>query len=129
MSGAIGDVRKGSSKARRALESNLKIEWVEPLGNGDEPCYQYAYARDIAAVRRRQEPRYESDEAALEDFMVIYWADIQESYTQMTLSQIAARESIRELIKYPNSAIWDVEQFPTLEEAILHFLKTKGEVK
>lgn len=112
---------KGSARARQALEANLLIEWVDPLGDGAEPCFHQAHARDIAATRRRQEPRYESDEAAVEDFMVVYWANIQEKFNQMTLPQIAAREEMRALINYP--AMWDTEAFPSLDEAVVAILK------
>lgn len=50
------------------------IEWVEPLGNGSEPVFLRARASDIAKVRRRQEPRYESDERAIDDFLVVNFA-------------------------------------------------------
>lgn len=126
MDGVKEGIRKGSSKARRALEANLLIEWVDPLGSGSEPCYHQAYARDIAAVRRRQEPRYESDEAALEDFLVVYWANIAERYNQMTLPQIAARDRIRELIKYPDPTVWDLDKYQTLDEAVASILESKG---
>jgi hypothetical protein len=56
------------------VAENPFIEWVEPLGSGSEPVYMRARRSDIATVRRRLEPRYESDERAVEDFMVIYWA-------------------------------------------------------
>lgn len=123
MGGGKDSINKGSAKARHALEANLLIEWVDPLGDGSEPCYHQAHARDIAATRRRQEPRYESDEAALEDFMVVYWATVAERYNQMTLPQIAARESIREKIRYHDVTIWDREKYPTLDEAILAVLE------
>jgi hypothetical protein len=114
---------KGSSTARRALETNQLIEWVDPLGDGSEACYHQAHARDIAATRRRQEPRYESDEAALEDFMVVHWAVIPERFSQMTLQQIAAREKLRELIKFPDEKFWNLEIYPTLDEAIAAFIE------
>lgn len=110
---------KGSATARRALEANQLIEWVEPLSDGAEPCYQQAHARDIAATRRRHEPRYESDEAALEDFMVIHWATIPDRFNQMTLQQIAARDKLRQLIKYPDEKFWNLEIYPTLDEALV----------
>jgi hypothetical protein len=114
---------KGSSTARRALEANLVIEWVDPLGDGSEPCYHQASARDIAATRRRQEPRYESDEVALEDFMVIHWATIPDRFNQMTLPQIAAREKLRQLINFYDNGVWDLEKFPTLDEALAAFIE------
>lgn len=114
---------KGSSTARRALEANQLIEWVDPLGDGAEPCYHQANARDIAATRRRQEPRYESDEAALEDFMVVHWATIPDRFNQMTLQQIAAREKLRQLIKYPDEKFWNLEIYPTLDEALVAALE------
>lgn len=119
---------KGSAKARHALEANLLIEWVDPLGDGAEPCYHQAHARDIAATRRRQEPRYESDEVALEDFMIIHWATIPDRFNQMTLPQIAAREKLREMIKYPYGLSWDLEKFPTLDEAIVEALQNPNVV-
>jgi hypothetical protein len=114
---------KGSSTARRALEANLLIEWVDPLGDGAEACYHQAHAQDIAATRRRQEPRYESDEAAVEDFMVIHWASIPDRFNQMTLQQIAAREKLRQLIKYRDEKFWNLDIYPTLDEAILAFIE------
>lgn len=56
------------------VPDNPFIEWVDPLANGKEPVYSRARFSDIAAVRRRQEPRYKSDEQAVEDFMVVHWA-------------------------------------------------------
>lgn len=114
---------KGSSTARRALETNLLVEWVDPLYDGAEACYHQAHARDIAATRRRQEPRYESDEVALEDFMVVHWATIPDRFNQMTLQQIAAREKLRELIKFYDNGVWDLEKFPTLDEALVAVLQ------
>jgi len=116
---------KGSSKARRALEANQLIEWVDPLSDGSEPCYHQAHARDIAATRRRHEPRYESDEAALEDFLVVHWATIPDRFNQMTLPQIAAREKLRQLIKYPNEKLWNLEIYPTLDEALVAALENQ----
>jgi hypothetical protein len=116
---------KGSAKARLALETNQLIEWVEPLSDGSEACYHQASARDIAATRRRQEPRYESDEAALEDFMVVHWAYIPDRFNQMTLPQIAAREKLRELIKFYDKGIWNLEIYPTLDEAIVAALENR----
>jgi hypothetical protein len=116
---------KGSSTARRALEENLLVEWVDPLYDGVEPCYHQAHARDIAATRRRQEPRYESDEVALEDFMVVHWATIPDRFNQMTLPQIAAREKLRQLIKYPDEKFWNLDIYPTLDEAIVAALENQ----
>jgi hypothetical protein len=116
---------KGSSTARRALEANLIVEWVDPLSDGTEPCYHQAYARDIAATRRRHEPRYESDEVALEDFMIVHWATIPDRFNQMTLQQIAAREKLRQLIKYPDEKFWNLDIYPTLDEAIVAALENQ----
>lgn len=116
---------KGSARTRLALETNQLIEWVEPLGDGAEPCFQQAHARDIAATRRRHEPRYESDEAALEDFMVVHWATIPDRFNQMTLPQIAAREKLRQLIKYFDNGIWNLEIYPTLDEALVAALENR----
>jgi hypothetical protein len=116
---------KGSATARHALEANLLIEWVDPLYDGAEPCFHHAYARDIAATRRRAEPRYESDEAALEDFLIVHWATIPDRYNQMTLPQIAARESLRKIIKYPNEKHWNLDLYPTLDEAILAAIENR----
>lgn len=55
-------------------EADPFIEWVEPLGNGSEPVFMRARASDIAKVRRRHEPRYESDERAIDDFLVVNFA-------------------------------------------------------
>lgn len=114
---------KGSAKARRALEENLLIEWIDPLYDGSETCYHQAHARDIAATRRRQEPRYESDVDALEDFMIVHWATIPDRFNQMSLPQIAAREKLRQLIKYPNEKFWNLEIYPTLDEALVAALE------
>jgi hypothetical protein len=59
---------------RCATKPDPFIEWVEPLGRGSEPVYMRARASDVAKVARALEPRYESDEQAVEDFMVIHWA-------------------------------------------------------
>jgi hypothetical protein len=117
---------KGSAKARLALETNQLIEWVDPLYDGSEPCFHQAHARDIAATRRRQEPRYESDEVALEDFMIVHWATIPDRFNQMTLPQIAAREKLRELIKFYDNGVLDLEKFPTLDEALVAFIEKLG---
>ncbi len=119
---------KGSSTARRALDANLLIEWVDPLGDGAEPCYHQAHARDIAATRRRHEPRYETDEAALEDFLVVHWATIPDRFNQMTLPQIAAREKLRKLINYPNEQFWNLDVYQTLDEALVAYIETRESV-
>jgi hypothetical protein len=116
---------KGSARARLALETNQLIEWVDPLGDGAEPCFHQAHARDIAATRRRQEPRYESDEVALDDFMVVHWATIPDRFNQMTLPQIAAREKLRRLISFYDNGVWDLEKFPTLDEALVAALENR----
>jgi hypothetical protein len=116
---------KGSAKARLALETNQLIEWVDPLYDGSEPCFHQAHARDIAATRRRQEPRYESDEVALEDFMIVHWATIPDRFNQMTLPQIAAREKLRQLINYFDNGVWNLEKFPTLDEALVAALENR----
>lgn len=115
---------KGSTRARQALEANLLIEWIDPLGSGSEPCYHQAHARDIATDRRRTEPRYETDEDALEDFMVVNWASVAERYHQMTLPQVSAREELRQLLRYPGFQ-WDTDQYPTLDQAVLAVLTGK----
>lgn len=65
-----GEMHFGRCKA----EPDPFIEWVEPLGRGSEPVYMRARASDVAKVARALEPRYESDQQAVEDFMVIHWA-------------------------------------------------------
>ena len=56
------------------------IEWIEPFGPNAEPCYirvkrEVAIAHQKEKVKQfRPEFKYESDEDALYDFMVINWA-------------------------------------------------------
>jgi hypothetical protein len=56
------------------VEEDPFIEWVEPLDTGSDPVYSRARRSHIAKMRRRLEPRYESDEQAVEDFMIVHWA-------------------------------------------------------
>jgi hypothetical protein len=63
------------------------IEWVEPFGPNSEPVYCRVTEQTAIATQRhigRTMPtpyEYESDERALEDFMVVHWA---ESVTEET---------------------------------------------
>lgn len=50
------------------------IEWIEPFGDGNEAVIMRALPSDVAAVQRKREPRYETDEQAIDDFMVVHWA-------------------------------------------------------
>jgi len=50
------------------------IEWLEPLYNGLGATVCRAWASEVAKAYRAAEPRYLSDEDAVDDFMVINWA-------------------------------------------------------
>jgi hypothetical protein len=69
---ATGERARDLPRAKKSPDD--WIEWVEPLGDGSEAVYSRARASDVAAVRRRNEPRYVSDEQAIDDFVVVYWA-------------------------------------------------------
>jgi hypothetical protein len=43
----------------------------------------------------------------------------------MTLPQIAAREKLRQLIKYPDEKFWNLDIYPTLDEAIVAALENQ----
>lgn len=51
------------------------IDWIEPF---DSEAKYTLYCRlseqDVIRFQREREPRYTSDEQAVEDFMVIHWA-------------------------------------------------------
>jgi hypothetical protein len=56
------------------------IEWIEPFGPNNEPVYcrvptstAIAVAKYIAA---KQGHMYESDQDALDDFIIVHWATI-----------------------------------------------------
>jgi hypothetical protein len=49
------------------------ITWVEPFVNSGEPVY-CTVSEKTAVEAQRQIHEYETDEQALEDFMVVYWA-------------------------------------------------------
>ena len=38
----------------------------------------WVLADDVIAWKRHREPRYESDEQALDDFLIVHWAEIRE---------------------------------------------------
>ena len=58
------------------------VEWDEPHsdkgGNDYLPIVCRAKVEDVIKFQRRREPRYETDEDALDDFVVVYWARIVE---------------------------------------------------
>ena len=54
------------------------VEWVEPYSDGAETLFLRMSFADIASARRRAEPRYESDEQAVEDFLIVHWGKIVE---------------------------------------------------
>lgn len=55
------------------------IEWIEPFGPSNEPVFCRVLPETAIAYQRRnalqaKNYEYESDEAALEDFMIVHWA-------------------------------------------------------
>jgi hypothetical protein len=56
------------------------IEWVEPIGPNSEPVYCRISEKTAVAVQRSaalQSPKkyiYPTDDAAIEDFLVVHWA-------------------------------------------------------
>ena len=51
------------------------IEWVDPFDKeGKYPVVMRMSAKDVAAYQRELEPRYTSDEQAIDDFMAVNWA-------------------------------------------------------
>lgn len=54
------------------------VEWVEPFGPNFEPVYLRTLASTAVMVQKRAAAfhghKYENDELALEDFMIINWA-------------------------------------------------------
>ena len=58
------------------------VEWIEPFGPNNEPVYMSVPATTAIAVMqdvaKRRGGMYSSDEAALEDFIVVNWATIKE---------------------------------------------------
>lgn len=50
------------------------VEWVQPYGKHSEPVYSRMSYEDIAKTRRKDEPRYTSDQEAVDDFCVVHWA-------------------------------------------------------
>ena len=50
------------------------IEWTDPWGEGSEPMVHRMLAKDVASARRRDDPRYQSDQEAIDDFITIHWA-------------------------------------------------------
>jgi hypothetical protein len=50
-------------------------EWVEPVSEAAHPLYMHAPARTCMALFREAHPGREiTDELALDNFIVIYWA-------------------------------------------------------
>jgi hypothetical protein len=59
------------------------VEWDDPWQYGEGPkdwvnCHYKMLWEDVVRWRRSVEPRYTSDEQAVEDFLVIYWASVTE---------------------------------------------------
>lgn len=55
------------------------IEWVEPIGPNSEPVYCRISEKTAIAVQRSSGMQakgfvYESDAEAIEDFMIVHWA-------------------------------------------------------
>lgn len=54
------------------------VTWVGPLGQDSETQYCFATVADAISVQRKVAKsyghEYESDQAALDDFMVVHWA-------------------------------------------------------
>jgi hypothetical protein len=79
------------------------IEWIEPFGDGNEAVIMRMLPADVAAVQRRREPRYETDEQAIEDFMVVHWARYVD-YPRVEIVGVAAASADvpEEIWKYQN---------------------------
>ena len=54
------------------------VEWSEPWGSTGFEVVSRMRWKDVATVQRLREPRYESDEQAVDDFLVVHWARIVE---------------------------------------------------
>lgn len=54
------------------------VEWVEPYGDGAEAVIMQMSCEDVAKWQRRREPRYTSDQEAIDDFVVVHWGKIIE---------------------------------------------------
>jgi hypothetical protein len=61
------------------------IEWVEPIGPNSEPVYCRISEKTAVAVQRHSSMQsnkkrdvYLTDGAALEDFMIVHWAQFVE---------------------------------------------------
>lgn len=72
------------------------IEWIEPFGSGNEAAIVRMLPSDVAAVQRRQEPRYETDERAIDDFMVVHWAHYVDYPSADILGVAAASADVSE---------------------------------
>ncbi len=68
--------------AERAFDVERWVEWVEPHGHDDHSLYLPTVIRatvaDVIEFQRSREPRYETDDMALDDFLVVHWATIKE---------------------------------------------------
>jgi hypothetical protein len=53
------------------------VEWIEPFGPNSEPVYLSCPATTAVAVMMQAHP-YESDQEALDDFIVVHWATVTE---------------------------------------------------
>jgi hypothetical protein len=54
------------------------IEWLEPYDKEGTPVICRMKYEDVAKVQRAKDKRYVSDEQAVDDFIVIHWAQIKE---------------------------------------------------
>lgn len=59
-------------------EKEQWVEWVEPYGPNDEPCWRRTSAQTAIKVAKlvaaKHNHTYQSDEQALADFMAVHWA-------------------------------------------------------
>lgn len=60
----------------KTLKLEQYVEWVEPLDQSSVPVTLRAKASDVIASQRKREPRYTSDQQALDDFIVVNWATL-----------------------------------------------------
>jgi hypothetical protein len=55
----------------------LTVEWVEPFGVKNSALKSRCTARDALEMMRSVHPGlYETDERALDDFVVVHWANV-----------------------------------------------------
>lgn len=60
----------------KTLKLEQYVEWVDPLDQSSVPVIMRAKVSDIITFQRKREPRYTSDQQALDDFIAVNWATV-----------------------------------------------------